>query len=87
QSFTGEKEIAICPGDLPEKPKSLFQQVESHSQAVESDSEAAGTAGGGEYRFIRFRPPLVTPSEDGAYHLPHIRLDRALQFLIGDRLK
>ncbi|MGE0233311.1 MAG: YcjX family protein, partial [Flavobacteriaceae bacterium] len=62
QSFNGEKEIAIFPGDLPEKPESLFQQVESHSQAVESDSEAAGTAGGGEYRFIRFRPPLVTPS-------------------------
>jgi len=33
-----------------------------------------------DWRFIRFRPPLFTE------HMPHIRLDRALQFLIGDRL-
>ena len=35
-------------------------------------------------RFIRFRPPEI----DGAdSNLPNIRLDRALQFLIGDRLE
>ncbi|WP_246155502.1 YcjX family protein [Rhabdaerophilum calidifontis] len=32
-------------------------------------------------RFLRFRPPLPPEGEPG---LPHIRLDRALEFLIGD---
>jgi len=35
-----------------------------------------------DWRFVRFRPPLLAA---GAV-APHIRLDRALQFLIGDRL-
>jgi len=35
-----------------------------------------------ELRFVRFRPPVYAK---GAAP-PHIRLDRALQFLIGDRL-
>jgi hypothetical protein len=35
----------------------------------------------GSLRFVRFRPPLP---KDG--HYAHIRLDRALEFLIGDRI-
>jgi hypothetical protein len=41
----------------------------------------------GSFRFPRFRPP--PPKADAAGRpaaLPHIRLDRALEFLIGDRL-
>ena len=35
----------------------------------------------------RFRPPPVKPDALGRPgHLPQIRLDRAMQFLIGDRL-
>jgi hypothetical protein len=34
----------------------------------------------GKLRFVRFRPPVLT---DGAF--PHIRLDRTLEFLLGDR--
>ncbi|QCK88102.1 YcjX family protein [Phreatobacter aquaticus] len=37
---------------------------------------------GEDYRFVRFRPPLADPAQA----LPHIRLDRAVEFLIGDRL-
>jgi predicted YcjX-like family ATPase len=33
----------------------------------------------GQLRFVRFRPPILT---DGAF--PHIRLDRALEFLLGE---
>jgi uncharacterized protein len=41
----------------------------------------------GSLRFPRFRPPLVRPDGLGRPgHLPQIRLDRAMQFLIGDRL-
>ncbi len=34
----------------------------------------------GSLRFVRFRPPVP---KDGSY--PHIRLDRAMEFLLGDR--
>jgi predicted YcjX-like family ATPase len=43
--------------------------------------EAASGAG---VRFLRFRPPRF--SADTAAELAHIRLDRALDFLLGDRL-
>jgi predicted YcjX-like family ATPase len=38
--------------------------------------------GGLALRFVKFRPPAIVT---GA-HCPHIRLDRALEFLVGDRL-
>ena len=41
----------------------------------------------GDFRSIRFRPPALEKTDDGDPALPHIRLDRALQFLIGDRLR
>ena len=37
---------------------------------------------GEDYRFVRFLPPKA----DATQPLPHIRLDRAVEFLIGDRL-
>ena len=40
-----------------------------------------------DFRFLRVRPPLLEVTESGIRALPHIRLDRALQFLIGDRLQ
>jgi predicted YcjX-like family ATPase len=40
-----------------------------------------------DLRFVRFRPPLPQADAAGrAKPLPHIRLDRALEFLIGDAL-
>ena len=42
---------------------------------------------GTKFRFVRFRPPKLERTAEGVtLSLPHIRLDRALQFLIGDRL-
>jgi predicted YcjX-like family ATPase len=41
----------------------------------------------GSLRFPRFRPPKVPVDAAGRTgRLPHIRLDRALEFLLGDRL-
>ena len=40
-----------------------------------------------DLRFLRFRPPLLETTPEGVPALPHIRFDRALQFLIGDRLQ
>ncbi|MEO0543191.1 MAG: YcjX family protein [Pseudomonadota bacterium] len=69
-TFDGESETAIFPGDLPDDLSSLFQQSSSGSQ-----------------RFVKMRPPkLERDASDKALSLPHIRLDKALQYLIGDRL-
>jgi uncharacterized protein len=70
--FDGETEVASFPGDLPEDPAALFGGFRGLTAADETD-----------YRFLRFRPP---PTEPDTPTLPHIRLDRALQFLLGDRL-
>lgn len=69
--FDGEGEAAIFPGELPDDPKAIF----------------SGAVVPGSLRFPRFRPPLRVPDAAGRMPpLPHIRLDRALEFLIGDRL-
>ncbi len=70
--FDGKAEAAIFPGDLPEDPTAL--KVARTTDAV---------------HFPRFRPPRVSleaPSGE-APALPHIRLDRAIEFLLGDRLQ
>ena len=75
QTFDGETETAVFPGDLPDKPGQLF---------AGSNGDAPG---GHEIRFVRFRPPRLEQTAEGVtLSLPHIRLDRALQFLLGDRL-
>ncbi len=72
--YDGNSEIALFPGDLPENPESIF----------EYDSTPEETS---DLRFLRFRPPRLERTEDGvALSLPHIRLDRAIEFLVGDRL-
>ena len=72
----------MFPGDLPDDPARLFDG-ESEAFKGLTSAPAADT----DYRFLRFRPPAPEPTESGRPALPHIRLDRALQFLIGDRLE
>lgn len=75
ETFDGETETAIFPGDLPESPAALFKK-----DAPLSTADAA-------IRFVRFRPPKLERTAEGVtLSLPHIRLDRALQFLFGDKL-
>ncbi len=70
--FSGQEELAIFPGDLPEDP----------ALAVSPEWQGAQHA-----HFVRFRPPRQSPPGFGqAAVLPQIRLDRALNFLLGDRL-
>ncbi|TIO79378.1 MAG: YcjX family protein [Mesorhizobium sp.] len=76
ETFDGKTETAIFPGDLPEKVDAVFElpgpQPEDNEPAI---------------RFVRFRPPKLERTAEGVtLSLAHIRLDRALQFLIGDRL-
>ncbi|MGO4830758.1 YcjX family protein, partial [Rhizobiaceae sp. 2RAB30] len=77
-TFDGVTETAIFPGDLPDKPGSVFVAGPSAGQPGPAHPMI---------RFVRFRPPKLERTAEGAtLSLPHIRLDRALQFLIGDRL-
>ncbi|MEP5517339.1 MAG: YcjX family protein [Bauldia litoralis] len=70
--FDGSTEIAMFPGDLPDDPESVFEDSGHLSMPLQ---------------YVRFRPPRLERTAEGlTLSLPHIRLDRALEFLIGDRL-
>jgi predicted YcjX-like family ATPase len=81
-TFDGKTEVAVFPGDLPADPNDVFAE---NAPAFRGLAGAGGPADA-DFRFVRFRPPPLETGRDGAPALPHIRLDRALQFLIGDRL-
>ncbi|MGC2410512.1 MAG: YcjX family protein [Methyloceanibacter sp.] len=71
--FDGNEAFAIFPGDLPADPEVALRNPHAQPDDV---------------RFVRFRPPdpVLLPS-GGFAPFPNIRLDRALQALIGDRLQ
>ena len=72
RNFDGSEAFAIFPGDLPVSPETALK----HPHAQPDD-----------VRFVRFRPPDPVPLPSGGFApFPNIRLDRALQALIGDRL-
>jgi predicted YcjX-like family ATPase len=77
--FDGATEAAMFPGDLPSDPNLVFGTGSAFRGL------AAVTAQEADFRFLRLRPPQLEQL-DGAAALPHIRLDRALQFLLGDRM-
>jgi len=77
QIFDGETEAAIFPGELPADPAEVLRGA--HVALAEAEAD---------YRFLRFRPPVAERGPDGEFlPLPQIRLDRALQFLLGDRMR
>ena len=82
-TYDGKTEIAMFPGDLPGNPESLFGKPESVSEEQRQNFQAAQA----DLQFLRFRPPELDRTAEGVtLSLPHIRLDSALQFLLGDRL-
>jgi predicted YcjX-like family ATPase len=69
------KPAALHPGDLPSDPMALLAPARAGAQAWLDES----------FGVIKFAPsPLSLRSGDGP---PHIRLDRAAEFLVGDRLR
>jgi predicted YcjX-like family ATPase len=71
RTFDGTSEAALFPGDVPNSPDAMFK-----ADGVPTD-----------VRFVRFRPPKLERTVEGlTLSLPHIRLDRALEFLLGDKL-
>jgi len=79
--FDGVTEVATFPGDLPTDPELLFNSINSFQGLSNGGAEKS------DFRFLRFRPPKLEREGTNEPSLPHIRLDRALQFLIGDRLQ
>jgi predicted YcjX-like family ATPase len=72
--FDGHEQAAIFPGDLSDDP-ALFLAGKNIPPSE-------------DVRFVKFRPPrisLETPSGE-APALAHVRLDRAIEFLLGDHL-
>jgi len=73
--FDGRTETVIFPGDLPSDPRDVFDPARAAALA-------------NQFQFPRFRPARFPPEgADEARALPHIRLDRALDFLLSDRLR
>lgn len=71
--FDGSQEFAIFPGDLPADPQAALKGVHGTAEEV---------------HVVRFRPPSTGPAPlGGPAPLPHIRLDRALNTLLADRLR
>lgn len=72
RTFDGSEPFAIFPGDLPEDPQDALSGWQTEQ---------------GDMRFVRFRPPDPVRLPSGGFApFPNIRLDRAIQTLIGDRL-
>lgn len=72
------RQAAFHPGDLPANPDLLVSPARGGAQQWLA----------GDYDAMRFAPPLPVAGAPGAVvgGLPHIRLDRAAEFLLGDRL-
>jgi uncharacterized protein len=81
ETFDGTTEVATFPGDLPANPEELFKGNNAFRGLSSAPAERT------DFRFLRFRPPRLDRQEADGPVLPHIRLDRALQFLIGDKLQ
>lgn len=74
QLLSSGKQAAFYPGDLPEDPARLLGPArEGAEKWLEAD-----------YEVMNFAPAKLSLKPDEGP--PHIRLDRAAQFLIGDKL-
>lgn len=69
------KEVALFPGTLPRNPDALLR-----TDGMAPPDWTDGSA----FSRPALAPPRWSPSHEGP---PHIRLDRAIDFLIGDRLE
>jgi predicted YcjX-like family ATPase len=76
------REAAVFPGELPEDPAALLA-----SAAAAKPGNAPPDWPGASFAAVRFAPPRWHgPGVDGDGP-PHLRLDAALEFLIGDKLE
>lgn len=69
------KEVALHPGDLPADPARLLSPAQQGVAEWPDDID---------YNLPNFAPPKA--GEKAPHGLAHIRMDRAVQFLLGDKL-
>lgn len=69
------KEVALHPGDLPADPARLLGPAKEGARCWPDDIS---------YNLPDFAPPL--PLAEPPHGLAHIRMDKAIEFLIGDKL-
>ena len=69
------KEVALHPGDLPADPLRLLTPAKNGATAWPEDIH---------YNLPSFAPPK--PANEARKGLAHIRIDKAAEFLIGDKL-
>ena len=75
--FDGDEEAAIFPGDLPDDLSDLFTAEQDQDKPEDQTA----------LKYVRFRPPKLERTAEGlTLSLPHIRLDSAMEFLLGDKL-
>lgn len=86
-TVTRGKDQLPCISGIPQAGEELGTLFDGEKEAaifpgdLPADPEAALRGDlEGQLKFVRFRPPLI---KDVTF--PHIRLDRAIEFLIGDR--
>ncbi|BCJ91338.1 hypothetical protein IZ6_20730 [Terrihabitans soli] len=75
--FTGEEEIGVFPGDLPADPEKAL---------LPGGYKGRADGGEGDVGILKFRPPRLETGPWEKPVLPHIRMDRVIEFLIGDKL-
>ncbi len=78
RTFDGSTEVAVFPGDLEEDPRATLEAARTKGVSHQDQ----------DVDVVRFRPPplVAKPGQTGPVPWPHIRLDRALEHLLGDRL-
>jgi predicted YcjX-like family ATPase len=76
ESFDGKRKVALYPGDLPASLSEALQRLPPTGRER-------------DVSLVRFRPHRIGPdaSDGSPQPWPYIRLDRALEFLLGDRLE
>jgi len=73
--MVGGKDVALHPGDLPADPARLLTPAKEGAKLWPEDID---------YNLPAFTPPK--PGDEAPKGLAHIRMDRAAEFLIGDKL-
>ena len=79
-TYDGDSEIALFPGDLPEDPESIFDLHGPSNEGPSRRKRRRSTS------CVSGRRGSNAPPEGVTLSLPHIRLDQALQYLVGDKL-
>ncbi len=77
RTFDGRSEVALFPGDLDADPRAALEAARAERGVLSNVS------------FVRFRPPRIANGAAAGLAgtpWPHVRLDRALEHLIGDYL-